>query len=246
MDPISSRANPVIVSASRLGRNRPEGVCLVEGPVACQDAVVGGAIFDRIFVVEGDVRGIAIAGSAGLAPTMVTPGVLAKVATTDSPQSPIAIVRIADSDLEQDEPVLVLWELADPGNVGTLIRTAAAFGLQVLVVGGADPWASKCMRSASGGHFRTPVIRADVMRAHDLLAPWDWFASVPRGGDAPSVLGGSGSPAIMIGNETHGLPAAVVEAAHLVSIPMVDTTESLNAAQAGAVLMWEWSRITAG
>lgn len=242
MDPISSRSNPTIVAAARFRRDRPEGLCLVEGPVACQEALEAGIAFDRLFVVDGDERGMALADIVEVAPLVVTADVFAKVADTETPQSPVAVVRIPESGLKPGRAVVVLWDLADPGNTGTLIRTAAAFGLQVLVVAGADPWAPKCMRAAAGGHFRTAVVRVDVDDAADVLEAWDWFAAVPRGGENPAVLGISGAPAIIVGNEAHGLPGTVIERSRRVSIPMVESTESLNAAQAGAMLMWEWRK----
>lgn len=210
--------------------------------MACEDAVEAGVVFNQVFVVDGDERGMALSELVGVAPRVVTSDVFAKVATTETPQSPVAVVHIPQSELKPGLAVMVLWGLADPGNTGTLIRTAAAFGLQVLVVSGVDPWAPKCMRAAAGGHFRTSVVRVGADEGGDLLTSWDWFAAVPQGGEDPAVLNDSDAPAIIVGSEAHGLPAAVIDRSRTVSIPMVESTESLNVAQAGAMLMWEWRK----
>ncbi len=245
-DVISSRSNPTVVAVRRLAENRPEDRCLLEGPILVGDAIEAGVVLESLFVIDGDTAGLALAERAGVQATLVTADVLTKLSTTETPQSPVAVARVPVASLDVDRPLLVLWEVADPGNAGTLIRTAAAFGFQVAVVGGADPWAPKCVRAGAGGHFRTPIARVDAPAGIGLMRDWHPVATVPRGGREPATLAGLERPAIIVGNEAHGLPEEVVAASTTVTIPMHSSTESINAAQAGAVLMWEWSRTPAG
>jgi TrmH family RNA methyltransferase len=138
--------------------------------------------------------------------------------------------------------LLVAWGVADPGNVGTLIRCAAAFGLGFAAgPGTADPWSPKVLRSGAGGHFRAGAARVgglEPLRAGDRRL----VASVARGGSAPSALP-RGPVAVLVGDEARGLPPEVVAACEAaVTIPMPGGTESLNAAVAGAILAYEVSR----
>ena len=232
---ITSRSNTRVQAAAALGRNRAAGVCLVEGPQLVSEAVAAGWTIRELFATKAPVE-------APIEPTWVTEDVLHKIGTTSSPQSPIAIVEIADTPLSITEPLLVLWELADPGNVGTLIRTAAAFGFQVMCVGGADPWAPKVIRAGTGGHFKTPVVRVTGDDGFSALGEWEAVAGVVGAGESTGVIGELSRPAIVVGNEAHGLPAEVAGAARPVTIPVAANTESLNAATSGAILMWEWAR----
>jgi TrmH family RNA methyltransferase len=134
--------------------------------------------------------------------------------------------------------VVVAWGVSDPGNTGALVRTAAAFGWAFAAgPGTADPWSPKVLRAGAGGHFHTAV-----GRVADLgdLGERSTVASVVTGGDPPAVLRGRRPLAVLIGDEGAGLPESVVAAADLrVTIPMPGGTESLNAAVAGAILVYE-------
>jgi TrmH family RNA methyltransferase len=239
-DVITSRTNPTVLNAAAVGRDRPTGLCLVEGPALVAEAASAGWEFEQLFSVEP----ISETPTAQLPiqPTLVSPEVLQKIGTTVTPQSPIGVVRIQPSQLHITQPLLVLWELSDPGNVGTLIRTAAAMGFQVMLAGGADAWSTKALRSGSGGHFKTPLVQVSLEDGFSALSEWQPVAAVVESGAPAESVGALDRPAIVIGNEAHGLPDAVVGSCGPVTIDMVGGTESLNAAQSGAILMWEWKR----
>ena len=232
---ISSRSNSRVVTAAAVGQKRPKNLCLVEGPALVAEAAAAGWHFDELFCVETPEV-------APVEPTLVTAEVLQKIGTTVTPQSPIGVVRIEASELRITRPVLVLWELADPGNVGTLIRTAAALGFQVIAVGGTDPWSTKSIRSGAGGHFKTPLVWLSIEDGFSALSEWQPVAAVVGGGETTGSLSSFDRPAIVIGNEAHGLPHEVVAVSNPVTVEMASDTESLNAAQSGAILMWEWTR----
>ena len=112
---------------------------------------------------------------------------LRRLATTEHPQSPVAVMVIPAGCAASAGHLLVAWGVGDPGNVGTLIRCAAAFGLGFAAgPGTADPWAPKVLRAAAGGHFRAGVARVEALEA--LRAGGRRLvATVARGGLPPAA-----------------------------------------------------------
>lgn len=163
--------------------------------------------------------------------------VVARIATTSSPQAPVAIAAIPEPVISSSGDLLVAWGVGDPGNVGTLIRTAAAFGFGfVCGPDTADPWAPKVVRAAAGASFRMAIGKADSV-AELRTDGRHLLAAVSTGGVAP--VRGSEDIALVIGSEAHGLPLDLIEAADIrVTIPMAHGSESLNAAVAGSILAY--------
>jgi TrmH family RNA methyltransferase len=180
----------------------------------------------------------------------LSPQAFAAVADTVTPQGVIAIVERPQVNLE-DIPAhaLLLDGVQDPGNVGTLLRTAEAFGIRHVCCGQGtvDPYSPKVVRAAMGGVFRLDV---STLPASDFIDRWrrTW----PSGQVLVASAGGSkdchrvdyGQPTLMvIGNEAHGISQDVAERADVqVRIPMRGAAESLNAAIAGAILLYEMMR----
>jgi TrmH family RNA methyltransferase len=235
---VASLRNQAVLDAVRLHRRKGRletGNTLLEGPLLVEEAVARGATIQMLFGLVDDERGRALAVEAGVEYTTVTPEVLGKVATTETPQSPVAVITIPDGSVSPGGRVLVAWGVGDPGNSGTLIRTAAALSHGFLAgPKAADPWSPKVLRAAAGGHFRTGVDEAadlDKVRAGGRVL----VATVAAGGEPPRPL--PPDVAILVGSEPHGLPPEVVAAADLmVTIPMAAGAESLNAAVAGAIV----------
>jgi len=132
---------------------------------------------------------------------------------------------------------LVLAGVADPGNLGTLLRTAAAFAVgQVVCLGGADPYGPKAVQASAGALAAIRLFRLDGWSA---LAGGRLTALVPRGGVAPGTLP-AGRRWLVVGGEADGIPAEGLAACgERLSLPMPGAVESLNAAVAGAIAMWE-------
>jgi TrmH family RNA methyltransferase len=194
--------------------------------------LIAGFPLETVFTLEGDGADY---GEARV--VEVANEVVARIATTTTPQAPIAIAAIPESVIPESGDLLVAWGVGDPGNVGTLIRTAAAFGFGfVCGPDTADPWSPKVVRSAAGASFRTPIGNAgtiDGLRAGGRRV----VAAVASGGVPP--VRGPQAIALVIGSEAHGLPDDVVEAAELrVTVPMSSGSESLNAAVAGSILAY--------
>ncbi len=237
---VTSTKNQRVVSAVRLKRaaeRRESGLTLLEGPHVLQEAMATGQAIDMVFCLEDDVRSIELARSRGLEATLVTQTVLERLAPTEHPRGPVATMRIpGPRPLRRD--VLVL-EVSDPGNAGTLIRAGAAFGLDVMVTAGVDPWSPKTLRAGAGAHFRTRFVET----AEGCGA----LATVVRGGIDPSRLAQVLDPAlhwaVFVGSEAHGLsPERIASADVAVTIPMPGMTESLNASVAGSIIAYELAR----
>jgi TrmH family RNA methyltransferase len=146
------------------------------------------------------------------------------------------VYRRADLPAGRREVVLGLWRVADPGNVGTLVRTADAFGAAVALSRGcADPLGPRALRASAGAVFRVPLL------------PWD---DVPARGVALVAHGGTPLPEVpldppltlYLGAEREGLPQSLVTRCHEVTIPLPGCAESLNVAAAGAIALYELSR----
>ncbi len=170
---------------------------------------------------------------------------------TENPQGILIVAEVPERDVATLAPadltrVLVLDAIQDPGNVGTLIRTAAALGVRSVVAlkGTADPWNAKVVRSAAGGHFHVIVTSADL----DALTAVLRAAAVPLWGAdvAGTPVGSASAPerlALAVGNEGAGLTPAVRAAADaLVALPMAAGVESLNVGVAAGILLFALGR----
>jgi TrmH family RNA methyltransferase len=241
VEPGLSHRNRRVAEAARLHRaeeRRSRRLTLLEGPHLVEEAVKAGAPLVEIFGLTDDLDAAHFARSAEAALVVVGEEALRRLSSTKTPQSPVAVMQIPERPLDPGRSVLVACQIADPGNLGTMIRTAAAFGLDVGVMPGAvDPWAPKVLRAAAGGHFQTGVGTIEALGALRAIK----VATVLTGGSSPRSLP-AGRLALLIGSEAHGLPAEVVDSADVwVTIPMAGGTESLNAAAAAAILAYEVS-----
>ena len=236
MEPIRSPRNPAVVAACRLHRSRERletGLSLIEGPHVLEEAIAAGAEIERTFALPEDPR-----RDEWPNVVVVDHRVMLRLAATETPRGPVAIVVIPDwVEPPADRNLLVLMGVSDPGNVGTIIRSAAAFGCGVVIgPGTADPWSPKVLRAGAGAHFRL----GGLSRIHEVpeLTGHRLAATVVRGGEDPARLG-PGPWAFLIGSEAHGLDPETVAAADVrVTIPMRGDTESLNAAVAASILAY--------
>lgn len=199
---------------------------MIEGPNLIDAARGAGHPLDALFSLEDEPGAF-----------QVSEDVMRYLAPTLHPRGPIAVMEIPPS-ATVTRPCLVAFDLADPGNLGTLIRSAAAFGMQVAVTAGCtDAWGPKALRSGAGAHFMTTIergARVAALRERGFTI----VSAVPMGGAHPTVLSTIDLPAILIGSEAHGLPEEL-EPDLTVTIPIA--VESLNAAVAGGILAYAYS-----
>jgi TrmH family RNA methyltransferase len=228
MEPALSARNPRIQAAARLQRGserKATGLTLLEGPHLIAEAVRARVPLVELFSIDDSYPEA----------VRVSQAAIERLSSTQTPQSPVAIIAVPEYHLRPERSMLVAWEIADPGNLGTMIRTAAAFGLDVVVNGGADPWSPKTLRAAAGAHFQTAVTGGEIPPGVARVATVLHDGAHPR--ELPDTR-----IALLIGSEARGLPDDVVKAADMrVSIPMPGNVESLNAAAAAAILCYEVS-----
>ena len=189
-----------------------------------------------LFFVEGEDS--VAAATAEPVELVTDPKALAEVSTAAHPPRVIAVYRRADLPAWEERPAtLALWRLADPGNVGTLIRTADAFGAAVaLSPGCADPTSPKALRASAGSIWRVPVGRYEAC----VDSPQRRVALEAHGGSPLGSLDLSGRVAFLLGAEREGLPAEVERDVDA-WIPIAGA-ESLNVAASGAIALYEWRR----
>lgn len=210
-----------------------------------------------LFVCEGEDL-VAAALDAGLEPVealvdaerralvdrllraeLVAPELMAELSTLAHPARVIAVFRHADLPRGVDPSVgLALWRVGDPGNVGTLVRTADALGpaFVALSPGCADPASPKALRASMGAVFRVPQASFDE-------APGPRIGLVPRGGRPLPELELGERMTFVLGAEREGLPEDVAASCdELASIPLAEGAESLNVAVAGAIALYEVRR----
>ena len=252
-DTVSGR-NPALTRVRRLARDRTlrrrEGVYLVEGPTLIVDALSAGREVEQVFVpVEAaSSRVVAESGASGVPCRLVDDALFDGLTTTRSAQPAIAVVARHDvsvPDLPADGVVVVLAEVADPGNAGTLVRSAEAFGASgVVFAGGVDPYNPKCVRATAGSLFRLPfaVLEGDgaVGEALGLLGASGrhCWGSVAEGGIPPAEVPDGRPIALLLGNEPHGLAEdALARCEGLVTVTTTGSGDSLNVAVAGSVLL---------
>ncbi len=221
-----------------------EGVRLAEEALGSQAEVVA-SLYDGEQLVATE-RGQALLQAISGMPNALaaTPEVLQAVSDTVTPQGVIMAVRWPQPEPADRGVRLVLDAVQDPGNVGTLLRTALATGVtQVICISGtADVYSPKVVRSAMGAHFRLPVVQ-DVHwdEAPSLLIDSDHVYAAVAGASMPYYAADWRQPsALIVGNEANGVSEqGLTVATKQISIPMVGPVESLNAAIAGSVILFE-------
>lgn len=195
-----------------------------------------------LFAVEGEDL-VEAATSAGVEPVhllvadeTVEAELLARVSTLPHPTRAIGVYRRADLPTGVRDTCLALWRLADPGNVGTLIRTADAFAACVaLSEGCADPLSPKALRASVGAIFRVPLVDWDE-------APGRRIALDPHDGEPLAAVDLTPPVTLLLGAERAGLPEELVTVSHRATIRLPGAAESLNVAAAGAIALYEASR----
>jgi TrmH family RNA methyltransferase len=237
--------NRLVLEAASLHRareRRTTGLTLLEGPHLLVESLQSGVVPVRVFALADDADTANLADQHQIDLVLVDEPALRRIAGTETPRGPVAVIPAPPAKPPSGAGMIVSWGVSDPGNVGTMIRTAAAFGWDFGHASGtADPWSPKVLRSGAGSHFRLTV--APVTSLGDL-EKWGFStaATVVSGGRDPALLD-AGRYALLVGAEATGLPPEVIEAASVeLTIPMPGGTESLNAAVAAAILTYELSK----
>lgn len=255
---ITSRQNDMVkhVRSLQEKKNRDrEGLFLIEGAKAIKEALASGCLPWRLFMTE---KAEAQEGTGSILPLLdkcpvirVNDQVMAHMSETRAPQGIIAVLKMPDPVLDEiivDDAslILIVDGIQDPGNFGTIIRTADAFGAKAVIStpGTADLYNGKTLRSTMGSLFHLPVVReadpgdlSDFLqknKIHTLAAHLDSAALQLTDLELPRPL------AIVLGNEGAGVSEQMLEMCQgKVKIPMVGQAESLNVATSAAVILYE-------
>lgn len=231
---------------------------LLEGTQALAEVLHARAPIERVFALPGALSKESIDELGALSADIhiVDRRTIDSLAQTQTPQPVVAVVRFLHHEADalarlvpQGEPatVLVLPDLADPGNAGTLIRAAAAFGAKAICFGphAVDPYNDKVVRASMGALFRIPLVVfeqwssfADAVRAAQLTI----VGTAAGGSDVRSVTLPDRA-ALLVGQERRGLAGIPhTDVALVVGIPQVPGVDSLNASVAGAIALYELER----
>lgn len=249
---IRSSHNQLIKRIRSLGLRKhreTERAFVVDGRRIVETALDSGADIEAIVLADdADSDLIDLAVASGASWRLVERAIFDAVMETVTPQGIAAIVHMPLQHFPStfDPLIVVLDAVSDPGNVGTIIRTAAAAGADAVVLGSgsADPFSGKATRASMGAVFAVPILTADrdVDAALIEACPHRWLAD-GSGEVAYSDPIWTGGAAIIIGSEARGATEwGVALATGRVSIPIQPVVESLNAAIAAAILVFEAQR----
>lgn len=229
-----------------------ERAFVLEGTKVISEALDAGVALEAVFVAPGDdsVRPLLQrALDAGVRVHSLQPGLIERVADTVTPQPVMAVAPWVDvplPDVRDADFVVVCVDLRDPGNAGTVLRSAEAAGASAVVFcdGSVDVFNPKTVRASAGSLFHVPVVNGGAVEdVLETLGTWGVrrLGTAAQHGDAYDEIDLTGRVAIVLGNEAHGLPDGVTVDAG-VTIPMAGTGESLNVGMAAAVLCFEVAR----
>lgn len=249
---ITSRDNRLVKETVRLlsssKARKTAGLFVLEGLRLCRDAVRCGVIPKTALFTEAalsehpdDVSEISAAAQKCY---IISEAVAEKLSDTQSPQGVFCITPIPKQpELSGQGKYIGLENLADPSNLGAVARTAEALGLDgiVLLGSGCDPYAPKAQRAAMGALVRLPVYSFDSLKEFSTNCPKvKTYAAVVADGNPPSAADFSAPCMVVIGNEANGLTGQTVEqCTNRLTLPMQGRAESLNAAVAASIFIWE-------
>ena len=260
---ITSRKNALVKEASKLladaSARRKERLFLTEGARLCADAALSGVPVACLFVTQDAMQKYQSYLQPVLACAersfLVEDHVAQALSSTKSPQGVFCVCRMKDCDLhvENVRPggrYLALENIQDPANLGSVLRTAEALGIDGVILAGecCDCYSPKALRASMGAVFRLPLFQAENMPeafAELEQSGFKTFAAVPDEDAVPiTSCDFRGGVVVAVGNEGNGLTAEAINASGTkVTIPMKGRAESLNAAASAAILMWEMMRL---
>lgn len=247
MELVTSRQNNIIKHVRKLASDRKYrracGEFLCEGPKMLAEAERWG--FTPKLIMGTDKDQLQQWEGRAAKTVLVSPELLAYAADTETPQGLLFTCMMPDEPEKlPGERLLVLDGVQDPGNIGTILRTADAFGADglVLLPGCADPWSPKVVRATMGACFRLNIMTCTLDKLTELLKGENipLYATALRE-DTQDIRDAELSrAAVVIGSEGRGVSEQVLQACEMtLKIPMRDRCESLNAAMAAGIVLWE-------
>lgn len=251
---ITSRENPLIklvaalqVSSEKRKRN---GLFVLEGLRICKDACDNGIKFDKLIVSDAaaekyaaDTEKFSLISDECY---KIPDSLFKKISDTKTPQGIIAVAKMpvtGSCGIDKNGKYIALENVSDPSNLGAISRTAEALGVNGIILSsdGCDPYSPKALRASMGTLLRVPVFVtesfAETLKSTGLKR---YACVVDKTAESIKEQSFGNGSVVMIGNEANGLTDSAKQSADvLVTIPMTGRAESLNAAAAAAIAMWE-------
>ena len=241
---ISSRKNPLLQQVKKLISSRKErekaGLFVADGTKLLDEAVKYCPGLHTVILSDGVEASV----PEGVRVVRVPEDVMASISPMETPQGALFLCRLPEKTAFVPTPgMLVLDGIQDPGNIGTILRTADALEIPVVLLEGcADPYSHKVVRSSMGAVFRTPVIQSTWEQVQEACKKAGIPIAVTALSDRAKDIREADlrKMAVVIGSEGRGVRQEVLENAdHELIIPMNAHCESLNAAIAAAIVMWQ-------
>ena len=241
---ITARKNPLLQQVRRLLNSRKEreqsGLFVADGTKLLEEAVRWWPGLETVILTDG----VQVQLPEHVRVVYVPEDVMASISPMESPQGALFLCRLPEKETFQAKPGMLLLDgIQDPGNVGTILRTADALDIPVVLLEGcADPYSHKVVRSSMGAVFRTPVLRTTWEAARQACANAGIPVAVTALSDRAEDIRSAAlrTMAVVIGSEGRGARQEILENAQKeLIIPMNSHCESLNAAIAAAIVMWQ-------
>lgn len=256
--PLSSRQNSLVKELRRAfsrGEATAEGYIAVEGFHIVEEALRSGVQLKAVFFSQSarERAGRLLSQLGRKVDTVILPdGVFLSVVSTETPQGVAALLKLKSHSLDDllslaDPLLLACVGLQDPGNLGTIIRSAEAFGASGVLLGEktVSPFNAKVVRSAAGSLLRLPVLKAETANAlsHLRAAGVKLIGTSAQSGTPVSEADLRGKVAVFIGSEGAGLsPKIIQQMDEVITIPHSPKVDSLNAAMAASIVLYEAAR----
>ncbi len=257
MEPIRSTDNPKIKFwyqlRSKKGRDN-NSLFIIEGIKLIEEAVKSGQIFEDIIIEENKnfpyhMLDLINESNESITTTFVAEHVMKKLSDTEKPQGVLAIIKknkpsVQSLFLQGKNCVLLVDQIQDPGNLGTIIRSADATGVDAIFLGKGtvELFNAKVVRSAMGSMFHLPIIEGDLDELIPMLQGSDYLivGTSPYAEESFYDIDLKKKVAVLIGNEAKGLHKNRIEQVDkMVNIPIIGDAESLNVAMATTVVLYE-------
>ena len=245
---ITSRKNPLLQQVKKLFSSRKEresaGLFAADGTKLLQEAVRFCPELDTVILSDGVEADL----PAHVRLVRVPEDVMASISPMEAPQGAVFLCRLPKKEaFAPKAPMLLLDGIQDPGNLGTILRTADALNVPVVLLEGcADPYSHKVVRSSMGAVFRTPVIQSTWQEARAALSAAGIPVAVTALSDRARDIRQAEvqAMAVVIGSEGRGVRSEILENAQReLIIPMNPHCESLNAAVAASIVLWQMQQV---
>ena len=244
---ITARKNPLLQQVRRLLNSRKEreqaGLFVADGTKLLEEAVRWWPGLHTVILSDGITASV----PEHVRTVYVPEDVMASISPMQTPQGALFLCRLPEETAFEPQPGMVLLDgIQDPGNLGTILRTADAFNIPVaLLEGCADPYSHKVVRASMGAVFRTPVKRTTWEEAKKAFSEKNIPVAVTALSDRAKDIRTAdlSAMAVVIGSEGQGVRREILQSAQEeLIIPMSSRCESLNAAVAATVVMWQMGK----